>query len=218
MEQTLQSQSVGTAPEQSHHSLAVDLKAPTLSRAYQCQCGRPIFLGNSECLASHMPLGYVVESLGALHAHGRYGDERATACAIDHGFDDVAGAKGARFFRGAEAQSAELSVERSSGGAAGADAGGTACRVGHLGKQRCTEVRLHAPARCLRVPAVSCQLDRAAIRLTADRAAGRIDQAIGLDFACCVQVHQATSNAGSFFGTDTLLSVTYTGKPSRYAG
>lgn len=66
MEQTLQSQSVGAPPEQSHHSLAVDLKAPTLSRAYQCQCGRPIFLGNSECLACHTPLGYVVESLGVV--------------------------------------------------------------------------------------------------------------------------------------------------------
>lgn len=66
MEQTLQSQSVGTAPEQSDHSLAADLKAPTLSRAYQCQCGRPIFLGNSECLACHTPLGYVVESLGVV--------------------------------------------------------------------------------------------------------------------------------------------------------
>ncbi|MDB5827060.1 MAG: hypothetical protein JWQ73_1280, partial [Variovorax sp.] len=80
MEQTFQSQSIGTAPssdqsqgtvadqapEQSDHSLAADLKAPTLSRAYQCQCGRPIFLGNSECLACHTPLGYVIESLGVV--------------------------------------------------------------------------------------------------------------------------------------------------------
>ena len=76
MEQTFPSQSIGTdpahapllnqVPEPSGHSLAADLKAPTLSRAYQCQCGRPIFLGNSECLACHTPLGYVVESLGVV--------------------------------------------------------------------------------------------------------------------------------------------------------
>ncbi|RZI92967.1 MAG: hypothetical protein EOP78_12210 [Variovorax sp.] len=59
------------SPEQgqaadAEHSLAADLKAPTISRAYQCQCGRPVFLGNSECLACHTPLGYVVESLGVV--------------------------------------------------------------------------------------------------------------------------------------------------------
>ena len=48
------------------HSLAEDLKAPSVSRAYQCQCGRPVFLGNSECLACHTPLGYVVERLGVV--------------------------------------------------------------------------------------------------------------------------------------------------------
>jgi len=49
-----------------NHSLAEDLKAPSVSRAYQCQCGRPVFLGNSECLACHTPLGYVIERLGVV--------------------------------------------------------------------------------------------------------------------------------------------------------
>ena len=47
-------------------SLAADLAAPTVTRAYQCQCGRPVFLGNSECLACHTPLGFVIESLGVV--------------------------------------------------------------------------------------------------------------------------------------------------------
>ncbi|RZI70134.1 MAG: hypothetical protein EOP80_17115 [Variovorax sp.] len=48
------------------NSLAAELNAPTVTRAYQCQCGRPVFLGNSECLACHTPLGYVIESLGVV--------------------------------------------------------------------------------------------------------------------------------------------------------
>ncbi|AMM24996.1 zinc-binding metallopeptidase family protein [Variovorax sp. PAMC 28711] len=55
----------GIAPD-TEHSLAADLKAPTISRAYQCQCGRPVFLANSECLACRTPLGYVIESLGVV--------------------------------------------------------------------------------------------------------------------------------------------------------
>jgi hypothetical protein len=47
-------------------SLAAELQAPTLSRAYQCQCGRPVFLRNSQCLACHTPLGYVIESRGVM--------------------------------------------------------------------------------------------------------------------------------------------------------
>lgn len=47
-------------------SLAADFQAPTISRAYQCQCGRPVFLGNSQCLACKTPLGYVIESLGVV--------------------------------------------------------------------------------------------------------------------------------------------------------
>ncbi|MEJ8857674.1 putative zinc-binding metallopeptidase [Variovorax robiniae] len=53
---------VDTAPT----SLAAELSAPTVTRAYQCQCGRPIFLGNSQCLACHTPLGFVIESLGVV--------------------------------------------------------------------------------------------------------------------------------------------------------
>jgi hypothetical protein len=34
------------------------LPAPLTPRAYSCACGRPIFFGNSECLACHRPLGY----------------------------------------------------------------------------------------------------------------------------------------------------------------
>jgi hypothetical protein len=47
-------------------SLAAELQAPTVTRAYQCQCGRPVFLRNSQCLACHTPLGYVIESLGVV--------------------------------------------------------------------------------------------------------------------------------------------------------
>ncbi|VTU39442.1 zinc-binding metallopeptidase family protein [Variovorax sp. PBL-E5] len=47
-------------------SLASELQAPTVSRAYQCQCGRPVFLGNSQCLACKTPLGYVIERLGVV--------------------------------------------------------------------------------------------------------------------------------------------------------
>ncbi|MGI4777939.1 MAG: zinc-binding metallopeptidase family protein [Janthinobacterium lividum] len=47
-------------------SLAAELRAPTISRAYQCQCGRPVFLGNTMCLACQTPLGYVTERLGVV--------------------------------------------------------------------------------------------------------------------------------------------------------
>ncbi|CAN7691674.1 putative zinc-binding metallopeptidase [Variovorax sp. LjRoot84] len=47
-------------------SLAAELQAPTVTRAYQCQCGRPVFLRNSQCLACHTPLGFVIESLGVV--------------------------------------------------------------------------------------------------------------------------------------------------------
>ncbi|MGK6309938.1 zinc-binding metallopeptidase family protein [Variovorax sp. DT-64] len=47
-------------------TLAAELKAPTVTRAYQCQCGRPVFLRNSQCLACRTPLGYVVEHLGVV--------------------------------------------------------------------------------------------------------------------------------------------------------
>ena len=47
-------------------TIAAELKAPTVTRAYQCQCGRPVFLRNSQCLACHTPLGYVIENLGVV--------------------------------------------------------------------------------------------------------------------------------------------------------
>ncbi len=59
----------GPAPAEPHHetpSLAAELRAPTISRAYQCQCGRPVFLGNTMCLACKTPLGYVTEKLGVV--------------------------------------------------------------------------------------------------------------------------------------------------------
>ncbi|MFT4268629.1 MAG: putative zinc-binding metallopeptidase [Xenophilus sp.] len=45
---------------------AVEPAAPTVSRAYVCQCGRPVYLGNSQCLACGTPLGYVIERLGVV--------------------------------------------------------------------------------------------------------------------------------------------------------
>ncbi len=35
---------------------------PTVSRAYNCRCGRPVFFGNSRCLACDTPLGYEPDS------------------------------------------------------------------------------------------------------------------------------------------------------------
>ncbi len=54
-----------TAPP-ADESLASELQAPSLSRAYQCQCGRPVFLRNSRCLACSTPLGYIIERLGVM--------------------------------------------------------------------------------------------------------------------------------------------------------
>jgi hypothetical protein len=59
----------GELPADAHDaapSLAAELQAPTVSRAYQCQCGRPVFLGNSQCLACRTPLGYVIDRLGVV--------------------------------------------------------------------------------------------------------------------------------------------------------
>jgi hypothetical protein len=52
--------------EEDSGSLAVELRAPTISRAYQCQCGRPVYLRNSQCLACGTHLGYVTERLGVV--------------------------------------------------------------------------------------------------------------------------------------------------------
>ena len=54
------------------------LAAPSVSRAYQCQCGRPVFLRNSQCLACQTPLGYVVERLGVLPLAPVKGTDRYT--------------------------------------------------------------------------------------------------------------------------------------------
>jgi hypothetical protein len=42
------------------------LAAPSVSRAYLCQCGRPVFLRNSRCLACGTPLGFVVDRHGVM--------------------------------------------------------------------------------------------------------------------------------------------------------
>jgi hypothetical protein len=55
-----------SAPAAAPPSLASELAAPTVSRAYRCQCGRPVFLRNSQCLACHTPLGYVTDRLGVM--------------------------------------------------------------------------------------------------------------------------------------------------------
>jgi len=54
------------APQSGSDVPAEALTAPTVSRAYQCQCGRPVFLRNSRCLACQTPLGYVIERLGVV--------------------------------------------------------------------------------------------------------------------------------------------------------
>ena len=40
--------------------------APPNLAAYRCQCGRPVFLRNSQCLACGTPLGYVIDRLGVV--------------------------------------------------------------------------------------------------------------------------------------------------------
>ncbi|SFM83185.1 putative zinc-binding metallopeptidase [Variovorax sp. OV329] len=57
---------------------AEPLVAPTVSRAYQCQCGRPVFLRNSRCLACATPLGFVTEQFGVLPLAPVEGSERFT--------------------------------------------------------------------------------------------------------------------------------------------
>ncbi|WP_295544825.1 putative zinc-binding metallopeptidase [uncultured Pseudacidovorax sp.] len=55
-----------SAPVHSGGSLADELAAPAVSRAYVCQCGRPVYLRNSQCLACSTPLGYVTSRVGVL--------------------------------------------------------------------------------------------------------------------------------------------------------
>ena len=58
---------------------AEPLAAPTITRAYQCQCGRPVFLRNSRCLACQTPLGFVVERLGVVPLAPVAGTDQFTA-------------------------------------------------------------------------------------------------------------------------------------------
>lgn len=59
-------QPVASGEAEGAPTLATELAAPTVSRAYRCQCDRPVFLRNSECLACHTPLGYVIDLLGVM--------------------------------------------------------------------------------------------------------------------------------------------------------
>jgi len=77
---------------------AIAQAAPTVSRAYQCQCGRPVFLRNSECLACHTPLGYIVDRLGVLPlapgaqagSYGVFGEPQGRLYARCANFDSAA--------------------------------------------------------------------------------------------------------------------------------
>jgi hypothetical protein len=64
----------GNAEPEAPPTLAAERAAPTVSRAYRCQCGRPVFLRNSECLACHTPLGYVIDRLGVMPLAPAVGD------------------------------------------------------------------------------------------------------------------------------------------------
>lgn len=72
------------APEPGAPShLASELAAPTVSRAYRCQCGRPVFLRNSQCLACRTPLGYVIERLGVVPLAPVEAEDKAEGGAAD---------------------------------------------------------------------------------------------------------------------------------------
>jgi len=75
--------------EEDSGSLAVELRAPTISRAYQCQCGRPVYLRNSQCLACGTHLGYVTERLGVVPLETANGDGSDPYKYVVHG--DVGG-------------------------------------------------------------------------------------------------------------------------------
>jgi hypothetical protein len=44
-------------------------RSPRASRAFRCQCGRPVFFRNSECLACRTPLGYLPHRLKLAPLH-----------------------------------------------------------------------------------------------------------------------------------------------------
>ena len=71
--------------EEDSGSLAVELRAPTISRAYQCQCGRPVYLRNSQCLACGTHLGYVTERLGVMPLESAHADGADPHLYVVHG-------------------------------------------------------------------------------------------------------------------------------------
>jgi hypothetical protein len=60
-------------------------RLPTAPRAYRCQCGRPVFFGNSQCLACGTPLGYEPEQAQVipLQPGPRQGEWQAFGAAAD---------------------------------------------------------------------------------------------------------------------------------------
>ncbi len=95
-------------------------------------------------------------------------------------------------------------------GATCANAGQAARRFRKPCERREAEVGLHAPALGLRFAGLLFERHRAAISLAAQRTVRGIHRV--------QRLAHATSKAASFFGTDAFFSVTYTGRPSRYAG
>ena len=51
-----------SAPASIRAAAATTSGAPVTPRAFTCRCGRPLFFGNSQCLACHTPLGYEPDS------------------------------------------------------------------------------------------------------------------------------------------------------------
>ncbi|KQU87118.1 DNA polymerase III subunit gamma/tau [Variovorax sp. Root318D1] len=82
-------------------NLASELAAPTVSRAYRCQCGRPVFLRNSQCLACRTPLGYVIDRLGVVPLAPVQSEDEAEAQGEGEAKPDEEGA-GASESQGAE--------------------------------------------------------------------------------------------------------------------
>ena len=74
-------------------NLASELAAPTVSRAYRCQCGRPVFLRNSQCLACHTPLGYVIDRLGVVPLAPVQSEAEARTKDVGEGESEAQGAE-----------------------------------------------------------------------------------------------------------------------------
>ncbi|ARU05765.1 hypothetical protein CCO03_14685 [Comamonas serinivorans] len=67
---------------------------PSASRAYTCQCGRPVYLRNSQCLACGTPLGYVVARRSVLPLAPRAGVPQADVPQADAARFTVVGEDG----------------------------------------------------------------------------------------------------------------------------